>query len=73
MDMFSGLFGGGKKPDTSKQDALAAKNAEDIEKRRADEQTKKDSQLALLRGLQGKGGESTMFDTGTQGLSEKLG
>lgn len=73
MKAISGLFGGGK-PDTSKQDALIAKQQAEIDERRADEKSKKDAQLALLRGLQGRGGTATMFETGTEGvLAETLG
>jgi hypothetical protein len=72
MQAIAGLFGG--KKDDGGAAALAKKQQEDIDKRRAEEQTKKDSQLALLRGLQGRGGTATMFETGTEGVrAETLG
>ena len=78
MKAIGSLLGADSGPSEAQQKALALQNkqAEDLEKRRAEEERKKNSQLRVLRGLQGggKGGSATLFaDTGTAGLSPTLG
>lgn len=76
MKAIGSLFGGGDGPSAEEIKAreLAEKNQKELERRRADEEAAKDSQLRLLRGLQGRGGKGTAFEeTGTRGVSETLG
>lgn len=67
--------GGGKGSSGPSQAELDAQQQRaDLEERRAEEERKKESQLRLLRGIQGRGGQPTLFqETGTRGLAKKLG
>lgn len=76
MKAIGSLFGGDTGPSDAelKAQRMAEKNEMELEKKRKEEQEAKDSQLRLLRGLQGRGGSATTFqETGTRGLAEKLG
>lgn len=87
MNVFSSLFGGKQKQappvvvDNAQSEALAteqrgllAKQEADLDKRKGDEERRKNSQLALLRALQGRGGQPTMFqETGARGVRNVLG